>query len=59
LIREIRGENNVKKFKSIKKHLDGLPELRKEVFENIGEDPNMPYYELALKHGHDISRFLK
>jgi hypothetical protein len=47
------------KYDGVLKYLDGLPELRKEVFENIGEDPNMPYHELALKHGYDISRFLK
>ena len=23
----------------------------------IGEDPDMPYYELALKHGKDLARF--
>ena len=34
-----------------------LPELRKKLYEMIGEDPDMPYYELALKHGKDLARF--
>jgi len=36
-----------------------LPELRKKLYEMIGEDPDMPYYELALKHGKDLARFYK
>ena len=34
-----------------------LPELRKKIYEMIGEDPDTPYYELALKHGKDLARF--
>ena len=34
-----------------------LPELRKKLYEMIGEDPDTPYYELALKHGKDLARF--
>lgn len=34
-----------------------LPELRKKLYEMIGEDPDMPYYKLALKHGKDLARF--
>ena len=34
-----------------------LPELRKKLYEMIGENPDMPYYELALKHGKDLARF--
>ena len=34
-----------------------LPELRKKLYEMIGEDPERPYYELALKHGKDLARF--
>ena len=34
-----------------------LPELRKKLYEMIAEDPEMPYYELALKHGKDLARF--
>ena len=34
-----------------------LPELRKKLYEMIGEDPDAPYYELALKHGKDLARF--
>ena len=30
---------------------------RKEVYEQIGEDINISYYELALKHGFDLGRF--
>lgn len=37
--------------------LRSLPDKRKEVYQAIGEDPNMSYYELALKHGFDIERF--
>ena len=36
-----------------------LPELRKKLYEMIGEDPDIPYYELALKHGKDLARFYK
>ena len=36
-----------------------LPKLRKKLYEMIGEDPDMPYYELALKHGKDLARFYK
>ena len=34
-----------------------LPELRKKLYEMIGENPDMPYYKLALKHGKDLARF--
>ena len=34
-----------------------LPELRKKLYEMIGEAPDTPYYELALKHGKDLARF--
>ncbi|WP_103573060.1 sugar transporter [Campylobacter concisus] len=34
-----------------------LPELRKKLYEMIGEDPDTPYYELALKYGKDLARF--
>ena len=34
-----------------------LPKLRKKLYEMIEEDPDMPYYELALKHGKDLARF--
>ena len=33
------------------------PEYREEVFQIIGENPNLNYYELALKHGFDLARF--
>ncbi len=33
------------------------PEKRKEVYKQIGEDMNESYYEIALKHGHDLGRF--
>ena len=36
-----------------------LPELRKKLYEMIGEDPDTPYYKLALKHGKDLARFYK
>ena len=36
-----------------------LPELRKKLYEMIGEDTDMPYYKLALKHGKDLARFYK
>jgi hypothetical protein len=32
-------------------------ELRKRVYEEIGEDPTLPYYEFAKKHGFDLARF--
>ncbi len=34
-----------------------FPEIREEIYKDIGEDPNMSYYELALKHGFDLARF--
>ena len=34
-----------------------LPELRKKIYEMIALDPEMSYYELALKHGKDLARF--
>ncbi|WKX76191.1 Imm26 family immunity protein [Zobellia laminariae] len=42
-------------FKS--SNLKSLPEIYKEVCNDIDEDPNMSYYELALKHGFDLARF--
>jgi len=30
---------------------------RQEVYKQIGEDLNISYYELALKHGLDLGRF--
>ncbi|WKX76185.1 hypothetical protein [Zobellia laminariae] len=33
------------------------PEKRKEVYQQIGEDMNQSYYEMALKHGYDLGRF--
>ena len=33
------------------------PEKREEIYKQIGEDMNQSYYELALKHGHDLGRF--
>ncbi len=35
------------------------PYQRNEIYEAIGEDPNMSYYDLAMKHGFDTSRFFK
>ena len=32
-------------------------EDRAEFYQQIGEDPDIPYYELALKHGFDLGRF--
>ncbi len=32
-------------------------DLRKRVFQAIGEEPEMDYYHLALKHGFDTTRF--
>ncbi|WP_165750506.1 Imm26 family immunity protein [Cellulophaga sp. Z1A5H] len=37
--------------------LRNFPKIRKEIYENIGEDPDMSYYDLALKHGFDLARF--
>lgn len=36
-----------------------LPEIRKELYDRIGENPNMSYYELSLKYGFDFGRFYK
>jgi hypothetical protein len=33
------------------------PELRKRVYEEIGEDPTLSYYEFAKKRGFDLARF--
>ena len=30
---------------------------RQEVYKQIGEDMNLSYYELALKHGFDLGRY--
>lgn len=37
--------------------LRSLPDVRKEVYKSIGENPNQTYSELALKHGFDLARF--
>ncbi|KQS92061.1 Imm26 family immunity protein [Chryseobacterium sp. Leaf394] len=37
--------------------LRSLPEKRIEVYQSIGENPNLSYYDLALKHGFDLQRF--
>ncbi|MBO0591659.1 hypothetical protein I2486_09590 [Cellulophaga sp. E16_2] len=37
--------------------LRNFPKIRKEIYENIGEDPDISYYDLALKHGFDLARF--
>jgi hypothetical protein len=39
--------------RNLRKH----PELRKRVYEEIGEDPSLSYYEFAKKHGFDLARF--
>ncbi|WP_175609910.1 hypothetical protein [Zobellia uliginosa] len=31
--------------------------FRKEIYDQIGEDMNQSYYEMALKHGYDLGRF--
>lgn len=36
--------------------LRSLPEKRLEIYQKLGEDPNMSYYELALKKGFDLAR---
>jgi len=33
------------------------PELRKRVYEELGEDPTLSYYEFAKKRGFDLARF--
>jgi len=33
------------------------PELRKEIYDAINEDPDLSYTQLALKHGFDLKRF--
>jgi hypothetical protein len=33
------------------------PELRKRVYEEMGEDPTLSYYEFAKKRGFDLARF--
>jgi len=47
----------IEKFKRFFGDLKYEPELRKEIYSNIEEDPHQSYYEMALKHGHDIRRF--
>lgn len=37
--------------------LRSVPEKRKEVYKSVGEDPNISYYELALKYGFNMERF--
>ncbi|WP_316771539.1 Imm26 family immunity protein [Pedobacter frigiditerrae] len=39
--------------------LRSLPEKRAEIYQSIGEDPNISYYDLALKYGFDLGRFYK
>jgi hypothetical protein len=41
------------------KDLRFAPEKRKVVYEQIGEDMNQSYYDMALKHGFDLGRFYK
>ena len=33
------------------------PELRKRVYEEMGEDPTLSYYEFSKKRGFDLARF--
>lgn len=33
------------------------PKARQEIYQAIGENPNLSYNELALKHGFDLKRF--
>ncbi|QLG46840.1 sugar transporter [Costertonia aggregata] len=33
------------------------PKKRQEIYRQIGEDMNQSYYEMALKHSHDLGRF--
>lgn len=35
------------------------PEIRKQIYEYLNENPALSYYELALKHGFDLKRFYK
>jgi len=35
------------------------PELRKRVYEEMGEDPTLSYYEFAKKRGFDLARFFE
>ncbi|MDQ0781528.1 hypothetical protein QF044_001382 [Chryseobacterium sp. W4I1] len=35
------------------------PDVRNEIYQAIGEDPNLSYNELALKHGFDLKRFYR
>jgi hypothetical protein len=39
------------------KHSDLLNEFRSEAYHRLGEDENQSYFEMSLKHGHDIHRF--
>ena len=32
------------------------PELRKEIYDAINEDPGMSYEQLALKHGFNLNK---
>lgn len=36
--------------------LKSSPDIRTEIYAMIGENPNISYYELALKHGFDLAR---
>lgn len=47
------------KFSKLTGDLRYTPDLRARVYEEIGEDPNQSYYEMALKHGYDLARFFK
>lgn len=39
--------------------LRSLPEIRKEIYNRIGENPDLSYHELSSKHGFDFERFYK
>ncbi|WP_027386034.1 Imm26 family immunity protein [Chryseobacterium gregarium] len=47
--------DNYFKFSDIR----SLPMVRKEIYLTINENPDLSYYELALKHGFDLKRFYK
>ncbi|AZA50453.1 hypothetical protein EG346_20715 [Chryseobacterium carnipullorum] len=47
--------DNYFKFSDIR----SLPLLQKEIYQTIDENPDVSYYELALKYGFDLKRFYK
>lgn len=47
--------DNYFKFSDLK----SLPQKRAEIYQQLGEDHNMSYYDLALKHGFDLCRLYK